>query len=56
MTRSQWPDSNNSPSEIPGTIHEKRTDQTRETDIALARKRLAEFLRVRSQKKKEEDR
>ena len=32
---------------------EKRTPQTRETDIALARKRLADFLRVRGQKKKE---
>ena len=31
----------------------KRTAQTREDDIALARKRLADFLRVRGQKKKE---
>ena len=32
---------------------EKRTTQTREADIALARKRLADFLRGRHQKKKE---
>ena len=32
---------------------EKRTRQTREADIALARKRLADFLRLRGQKKKE---
>lgn len=32
---------------------EKRTPQTREADIALARKRLADFLRGRAQKKKE---
>ena len=32
---------------------EKRTPQTREADIALARKRLADFLRLRGQKKKE---
>ena len=32
---------------------EKRTTQTREADIALARKRLADFLRGRGQKKKE---
>jgi phage-related protein len=30
---------------------EKRTPQTRDADIALARKRLADFLRLRSQKK-----
>ena len=30
---------------------EKRTTQTREADIALARKRLADFLRGRSQRK-----
>jgi phage-related protein len=30
---------------------EKRTHQTREADIALARKRLADFLRQREQKK-----
>ena len=30
---------------------EKRTPQTREADIALARKRLADFLRFRGQKK-----
>ena len=32
---------------------EKRTTQTREADIALGRKRLADFLRGRGQKKKE---
>jgi phage-related protein len=32
---------------------EKRTRQTREADIALARKRLADFLRERAQEKKE---
>ena len=32
---------------------EKRTTQTRAADIALARKRLANFLRARGQKKKE---
>ena len=32
---------------------EKRTPQTREADIGLARKRLADFLRLRGQKKKE---
>jgi phage-related protein len=32
---------------------EKRAAQTREADIALARKRLAEFLRLRGPKKKE---
>ena len=32
---------------------EKRTPQTKEADIALARKRLADFLRLRGQKKKE---
>lgn len=32
---------------------EKRTPQTRDADIALARKRLADFLRLRGQKKKE---
>ena len=32
---------------------EKRTPQTSEADIALARKRLADFLRLRGQKKKE---
>jgi phage-related protein len=32
---------------------EKRTAQTREADIALARKRLADFLRLRGQQKKE---
>ena len=32
---------------------EKRTAQTREADLALARKRLADFLRGRGQKKKE---
>ena len=32
---------------------EKRTPQTRAADIALARKRLADFLRLRGQKKKE---
>ena len=32
---------------------EKRTTQTREADIVLARKRLADFLRGRGQKKKE---
>ena len=32
---------------------EKRTPRTRPADIALARKRLADFLRVRGQKKKE---
>ena len=32
---------------------EKRTAQTRDADIDLARKRLAEFLRVRALKKKE---
>ena len=32
---------------------EKRTRQTRKADIALARKRLADFLRLRGQKKKE---
>ena len=31
---------------------EKRTAQTRDADIALARKRLADFLRVRGQVKK----
>lgn len=31
---------------------EKRTPQTRDADIALARKRLADFLRVRGQVKK----
>ena len=31
---------------------EKRTSQTREADIALARKRLADFLRARVVKKK----
>jgi hypothetical protein len=30
---------------------EKRTPQTREADVALARKRLADFLRQRGQKK-----
>jgi phage-related protein len=30
---------------------QKRTRQTREADIALARKRLADFLRQRRQKK-----
>ena len=35
---------------------EKRTTQTREADIALARKRLADFLRGRDQKKKKEAR
>ena len=34
-------------------VFEKRTAQTREADIALAGKRLADFLRGRSQKKKE---
>ena len=32
---------------------EKRTTQTREADIAVARKRVADFLRGRRQKKKE---
>jgi phage-related protein len=32
---------------------EKRTPQTREADIALARKRLADVLRLGGQKKKE---
>ena len=32
---------------------EKRTPQTREADIALARTRLADFLRGRGRKKKE---
>ena len=32
---------------------EKRTTQTREADIALARKRVADFVRGRRQKKKE---
>jgi len=32
---------------------EKRTSQTREADIAVARKRLADLLRLREQKKKE---
>ena len=32
---------------------EKRTRETRAADIALARKRLADFLRVRGQTKKE---
>lgn len=32
---------------------EKRTPQTRDADIALARKRLADFLRLQGQKKKE---
>ena len=32
---------------------EKRTTQTREADVALARKRLADFLRSRGQKKRE---
>ena len=31
---------------------EKRTSQTREADIALARKRLADFLRLRGKEKK----
>jgi phage-related protein len=30
---------------------EKRTPRTRDADIALARKRLADFLRLRGQKK-----
>ena len=30
---------------------EKRTPQTRDADIAVARKRLADFLRLRKQKK-----
>ncbi|MDO8681151.1 MAG: type II toxin-antitoxin system RelE/ParE family toxin [Acidobacteriota bacterium] len=30
---------------------EKRTSQTRDADIALARKRLADFLRLRKQQK-----
>ena len=30
---------------------EKRTPQTREADIAVARRRLADFLRLRGQKK-----
>ena len=34
-------------------VFEKRTMQTREADIALALKRLADFLRGRGQKKKE---
>ena len=32
---------------------EKRTAQTREADVTLARKRLTDFLRGRDQKKKE---
>jgi phage-related protein len=32
---------------------EKRTSQTRDADIELARRRLGEFLRVRAQEKKE---
>ncbi len=32
---------------------EKRTPQTRDADIELARRRLGAFLRVRAQKKKE---
>ena len=32
---------------------EKRTPQTREADIAVARNRLADFLRFRGRKKKE---
>ena len=32
---------------------EKRTRETREADIALARKRLADLLRLRGQKEKE---
>jgi phage-related protein len=32
---------------------EKRTTGTRETDIVLARKRLADFIRLRGRKKKE---
>ena len=32
---------------------EKRTAKTRDADVALARKRLADFQRVRRQKKKE---
>jgi phage-related protein len=32
---------------------EKRTARTREADIALARQRLADFLRLRGQQKKE---
>jgi phage-related protein len=35
---------------------EKRTRRTREADIALARTRLADFLRLREQKKKEKAR
>jgi phage-related protein len=31
---------------------EKRTPQTREADLALARTRLADFLRLRRQKRK----
>ena len=31
---------------------EKQTSQTREADLALARKRLADFLRLRGQKRK----
>ena len=31
---------------------EKRTPQTREADLALARTRLADFLRLRGQKRK----
>jgi phage-related protein len=32
---------------------ENRTPHTREADIALARKRLADFLRLRGQEKEE---
>jgi phage-related protein len=35
---------------------EKRTSQTREADIALARRRLADLLRVRGQKKRKDGR
>ena len=35
---------------------EKRTTRTREADIALARRRLANFLRLRGQEKKKEAR
>ena len=34
-------------------VYEKRTTQSREADIALARKRVADFLRGRGQKKEE---
>ena len=35
---------------------EKRTTRTREADIALARRRLTDFLRLRGQEKKKEAR